>query len=181
MNTINVTRQTISDWFYLYSDDVYRFLIYRLGTHDVEDLVQETFIKAINGLDSFNENAHPKTWLFSIARHLAIDEIRKRKRKKWKDFVPFDSKHEGETRRTPESELILNSECEIIHKAINEMKPKYRDVFILRSIQELTIKETASVLHWSEPKVLSTYHRARKALQKKLGGVIDGLQVRSFR
>lgn len=181
MREITTDRHTMSEWFHLYSDDVYQYLIYRFGKVDVEDLVQETFIKAIQGLDSFHGRSHPKTWLFSIARNVAIDEMRKRKRQKWRDLVSFTSHHEGENPITPESDMMMNSEFEIIHNAINEMKPNYRDVFILRGIQELTIKETAGVLNWSESKVLSTYHRARKILQQKLGGVTNEEQLRFYR
>jgi RNA polymerase sigma-70 factor, ECF subfamily len=66
----------ISEWFHQYSNDLYQFLIYYLGSSDVEDLVQEVFIRAIKNMDSFEEKSSPKTWLFSIARHIAIDEIR---------------------------------------------------------------------------------------------------------
>ncbi|PUB16677.1 RNA polymerase sigma factor [Paenisporosarcina sp. OV554] len=71
--------QQISLWFDLYSDVIYQFFLYRIGSSDVEDLVQVVFIQAIKSYDSFNEAASPKTWLYSIARHLAIDEIRGKK------------------------------------------------------------------------------------------------------
>jgi RNA polymerase sigma-70 factor (ECF subfamily) len=73
-----MSKSRISDWFYQYSNDVYQFLIYYLGSVDVEDMVQEVFIRAIKNEQSFQESSTPKTWLFSIARNLAIDEIRRK-------------------------------------------------------------------------------------------------------
>lgn len=74
-------RETISEWFYLYSNDVYNFLVYYTCTTDVEDLVQEVFIKAGRGLHSYKNQASPKTWLFTIARNTAIDEARKKRQR----------------------------------------------------------------------------------------------------
>jgi RNA polymerase sigma-70 factor (ECF subfamily) len=54
--------ELIMDWFDAYADDIYRFLIYYMSTSDVEGLVQEVFIRAINRYDSFNRNASPKTF-----------------------------------------------------------------------------------------------------------------------
>ncbi|MBB2482931.1 RNA polymerase sigma factor [Bacillus sp. APMAM] len=64
------SKKIISDWFHQYSDDIYQFFLYRIRPSDVEDLVQEVFIRAIKGLQSFQGNSSPKTWLFSIARNV---------------------------------------------------------------------------------------------------------------
>lgn len=69
----------IEDWFSTYGNDVYNFLVYYTGKSDVEDLVQEVYIKALKNLSRFEERASPKTWLFAIARRTAIDHERKRK------------------------------------------------------------------------------------------------------
>ncbi|GGA89763.1 RNA polymerase sigma factor [Ornithinibacillus halotolerans] len=160
----------ITEWFYQYSDDIYNFLIYRLGTADVEDLVQEVFIRAMNGMDQFQENASPKTWLYSIAKNMAIDEIRRRNRKKWKSIIPFQSFHEPSTDATPEKLLNLNEENKELYDAILSLKSGYKEVLILRGIKLFSVAETAEILGWTENKVRSTYHRSKKALKNKLGG-----------
>src|SRR5690625_7822551 len=81
--------ELISDWFDAYADDIYRFLVYYTATSDVEDLLQVVFIRAIERYDSFKAESSPKTWLISIARNLAIDEARKRKRKDWRKLIPL--------------------------------------------------------------------------------------------
>ncbi|OIJ11132.1 RNA polymerase [Anaerobacillus alkalilacustris] len=166
--------QIISDWFYQYSDDIYHFLIYRVGSTDVEDLVQEVFIKAIKGLETFQENSQPKTWLFTIARNVAIDELRKRNRNRWKSYIFNEEKQKAVNDKTPDDLFLLNEETIKLYQAIQLLKVNYRDVVILRGIKELSEKETSSILNWSESKVRSTYHRAKKALLKKLQSELGG-------
>ncbi|WP_066073582.1 RNA polymerase sigma factor [Neobacillus soli] len=163
-----MSNSRISDWFYQYSNDVYQFLIYYLGSVDVEDLVQEVFIRAIKNEDSFRENSTPKTWLFSIARNVAIDEIRRKQRGRIKQLLlkekqrPFDD-------QTPEKVLELNETNQQLFQAIQKLNRNYRDVIVLRGIKELSIKETAEILNWKEEKVRLSYHRAIKALQNDKG------------
>jgi RNA polymerase sigma-70 factor, ECF subfamily len=163
-------KKIITDWFNQYSDDIYNFLIYRLGTADVEDLVQEVFIRAMNGMDKFQGNSSAKTWLYSIAKNIAVDEIRRRNRKKWKSIIPYRPHHELSTEETPEQLLHLNEENKELYKAILSLKPEYKEVLILRGIKLFSVTEAAEILGWDENKVRSTYHRSKKALKKRLGG-----------
>jgi RNA polymerase sigma-70 factor, ECF subfamily len=163
---------TISKWFYQFNKDIYHFLLYYVGTGDIEDLVQEVFIRAIKSFDSYQGNASPKTWLFSIARHVAIDEIRKRKRSRINvinDYNQLDIKDE----KNPETILQLTEDNKKLYNAIQSLKSNYREVIILRAIKELSVLETAEVLHWNENKVRISYHRALKALKKKREEIQD--------
>lgn len=157
----------ISEWFYLYNKDIYHFLVYYLGSSDVEDLVQEVFIRAIKGFDNFQKKSSPKTWLFSIARNVGIDEIRKRKHLRMKQMIRFWE--EQTDKETPEKILQLNENNRVLYQAIQSLKANYREVVILRGIKELSVSETASILNWNENKVRITYHRALKTLQKSKG------------
>ena len=146
--------------------DVYRFLICFTGNqNDAEDLTQEVFVRVLNNLSNYN-TGNLKTWIFSIAKHTAIDHYRKKR---------FSSIFkEGFFKQLPSSEMepddfIEQNEVKrIVHAAISKLKPDYRAVVILRGVNELTIKETADVLHCSESKVKVDYHRALKILKKKL-------------
>ncbi|WP_102275313.1 RNA polymerase sigma factor [Cytobacillus massiliigabonensis] len=150
-------------WHYL---DVYRFLICFTGNqNDAEDLTQEVFVRVLNNLSNFNTGSL-KTWIFSIAKHTAIDHYRKKR---------FSSIFkEGFFKQLPSSEmepddLMERNEVKIIvHAAISKLKPDYRAVVILRGVNELTIKETADILQCSESKVKVDYHRALKILKNKL-------------
>ncbi|WP_404448950.1 RNA polymerase sigma factor [Sutcliffiella horikoshii] len=167
-------KQVISEWFYLYSDDIYQFLFYRLNSkhHDVEDLVQEVFIRALNSLDRYKGEASPRTWLYSIARNIAIDAHRKKKRDKWKWLLQFERGNVPEcpTKDTPEELFFVSEEQKELLSAIRSLKESYQEVLFMRSIKELSVQETAAALGWTENKVRSTLHRAKVDLQKKLGG-----------
>ncbi|MBU9723865.1 MULTISPECIES: RNA polymerase sigma factor [Bacillaceae] len=166
-------KKVISAWFHQYSDDIYHYLIYRIGYQEAEDLLQEVFIRAWNNLDSYQGDANPKTWLLSIARNIAIDQFRNRKRSFWKKMIPFEGKHEMSGKDTPESALQMNEEKREIYHALRNIKVNYREVLILKGIQELSVRETAEALNWSENKVRLTYFRAKDALKKELGGGMD--------
>lgn len=71
--------EAIETWFQLYANDVFNYLVYYTYSQDVEDLLQETFIKAWTHLGKQKTIADPKAWLLSIARNTAIDAIRKKK------------------------------------------------------------------------------------------------------
>jgi RNA polymerase sigma factor (sigma-70 family) len=161
----------ISDWFYQYNKDIYHFLIYYTGSADIEDLVQEVFYRAIKGIDSFQENSSPKTWLFGIARNVGLDEIRKKKRSKIRKTLA-GRELEDRKEKSPENILQFNEQNKILYEAIHSLKRNYRDVIILRGIKEFTVPETANILNWNENKVRITYHRALKALQKKKEGLL---------
>ncbi|KGR74748.1 RNA polymerase sigma factor [Ureibacillus sinduriensis] len=160
----------IIDWFHEYSDDILNFLIYYTGRSDVEDMVQEVFIRALRRLNTYNELSNAKTWLFSIARNIAIDEIRKQKKERDKQ-QKLSNFHEQSHIKSPEEIYGLNETIKEIYQVIHTLKQNHRDVLILKGIHELSVKETAAILLWSENKVNVTYHRALKALEKKIGGI----------
>lgn len=158
-------KELISDWFDHYADDIYRFLIYYMSTPDVEDLVQEVFMRAINQYPTFKGESSPKTWLISIARNLAIDEARKRKRKDWRKLIKT---YTFQTETSPEDQQITEERKLALHQAIEKLKEDYRSVVILRGIEELSVTETAQVLKWTEAKVRVTFHRALKVLKSQV-------------
>jgi RNA polymerase sigma-70 factor, ECF subfamily len=165
-------KEQITEWFHSYGDDVLNFLIYYTGYSDMEDLVQEVFLKAWRKLSTFDNKSSPKTWLFSIARNVAIDEMRKRK----KELVKKDKVRKlsiGFTSTSAEEVFSLNETKREIYQQMKSMKKSYYDVLILRGIEQLSVKETAEVLQWNENKVRITFHRALKELEKRMGGYKD--------
>lgn len=156
----------IERWFHQYGPDIYNYLAYFTGRRDVEDLVQEVFTKALRGLSGYEGRAQPKTWLLAIARHTAIDSMRKQK---WWDWFPESVLGLLASReRTPEKSLVLKEQLQEVYQAMNRLKRSYREVLILRLIEGISTEETAQVLGWSEAKVSTTLHRAIKELQKQM-------------
>ncbi|MET3695868.1 RNA polymerase sigma-70 factor [Bacillus oleivorans] len=164
-------KRTISEWFFQYSHDIYDFLVYYMGSTDVEDLVQEVYIKALRSLHGFKGESSPKTWLIKIARNVAIDEYRKKKSKGFHHMISFTERIAANDPLTPEKIFENNETKQDLYKAIQRLHETYRDVLILRGIQEMDTKETAVILNWKEEKVRTTYHRALKALRESQGGI----------
>ena len=162
----------IAEWFRQYNNDILNFLIYYTGRIDVEDMVQEVFIRALRKMNTFQELSNPKTWLFSIARNIAIDEMRKQKKEKDKQQQLLHFQGQSYS-NSPEDIYRLNETNKEIYQTIQTLKQNYCDVLILKGIKELSVKETAEILDWSENKVKVTYNRALKALAKKIGGLVD--------
>jgi RNA polymerase sigma-70 factor, ECF subfamily len=158
--------ELIQRWFMEYHHDIYNFLIYYMGTKDVEDIVQEVFIKGFNHLHRFEGRSDPKTWLIAIARNIAIDHVRKKKRQQLLFSVLMTLSSEKE--RIPQELLLENERKKELYQAIDQLKPSYRDVAILRGVMDYTPEETSQILNWKIAKVNLNYHRAIQSLKKKL-------------
>ena len=159
--------ERIIEIYHQYYVDVYRFLICFSGNQsEAEDMTQEVFIRILNNLSNLNKVKNLKTWVFSIAKHVAIDQYRKKR------FIGLFSEtfftQIVSSDKEP-SEVI--EQCEMkkfVHANISKLKPHFRAVVILRGINEFSIKETSEILQCSESKVKVDYHRALKELKKKL-------------
>lgn len=167
--------QQIESWFRSYGPDIHNYLIYFLGRYEVEDLVQDVFIKALRGLSKFEGRASPKTWLFSIARHVAHDyETKQRMRR----LLFLRLGRERETRqKTPEELVYMREEQEELLHLMSSLRSNYRDVLLLRLVQDLSTIEVAEILDWSENKVSVTYHRALKSLRQKMLEQQGGIEI----
>ncbi|WP_409299819.1 RNA polymerase sigma factor [Peribacillus sp. SCS-155] len=157
-------KRLIHQWYETYHQDTYNFLVYYIGSRDVEDLVQEVFIKAFQKLEKYESRSEPKTWLLAISRNVAIDFFRKNKAHY---FLPESFLYHMSSRDKNPQELLLEDETKNeLYRLINQLKPTYRDIIILRGIMELTPDEVASVVNWSKTRVNLTFHRAIGALKK---------------
>jgi RNA polymerase sigma-70 factor (ECF subfamily) len=160
------SHEEIEEWFIRYSNDVHNFLVYYTNQRDVEDLVQEVFIKAMRGMNHFQRMSHPKTWLYTIARNTAIDYMRRHK-PIWM-FSDTLLKQIISKEKSPSEKLVWQEEQKEIYQLISQLKRSYREVLILRIMEEFSVADTAQILGWSESKVTLTLHRALKAMQKKM-------------
>ncbi|SDY26222.1 RNA polymerase sigma-70 factor, ECF subfamily [Evansella caseinilytica] len=159
-------RQKIQDWYLLYSDDIYRYILMMIGDHEqAKDLTHDTFIKAYNSLNRFEENTSDKNWLYKIARNVTIDYIRKRKPIQFitESFAFIPSKEP-----CPEEIAQLGESEEQLYRSLKKLKRSYQEVIILRKIKELSIRETAEVLDWNEGKVKTTLFRGLHALKQQM-------------
>ena len=154
-----------------YHHDVFQFLFYMVNHKETaEDLVQEVYIRVLKSYHRFEGKSTEKTWLFSIARNVAIDHFRKQKNWKERIMDKFDwSKQQIMAQDLLPEEMTLQSEeLQGIYKALTICTVDQRMVVILRYIHELSIAETALTLGWTDSKVKTTQHRALKMLRKLL-------------
>ncbi|MFS1519495.1 RNA polymerase sigma factor [Bacillus sp. SCS-151] len=157
----------------VYSNRVLKF-IYMITNdyHKAEDLTHDTFLKVSNSLHKINNKEKIETWIFQVAHNTTIDYIRRNKF----NILEHLKLHVREKEVTPSTEsiMIINENFKELYNALRKLKPTYREVIVLRKIEELSIKETGEILGWSDSKVKSTLSRALKALHKELteGGFV---------
>jgi len=154
-----------------YHHDVFQFLFYMVRNKEqAEDLVQEVYIRVFKAHHRFEGKSSEKTWLFSIARNVAIDYFRKQKG--WKDRLleKFDwsTNQVKDNYPIPEEITVQNEEIRWIYSCLEFCTVDQRSVIILRYLQDLSISETAEALGWTESKVKTTQHRSLKVLKKHM-------------
>jgi len=142
---------------------------------DAEDTAQEAFLKAFRNLASFRGEAKFGTWLVSIALNEARSRIRSRKAAKLEslDETPDGQGHVSpallrDWREIPSQALERQEVRLILQEAIADLPIIYREVFLLREVEELSVNESAEALGITIASVKVRLHRARIMLQKKL-------------
>lgn len=154
-----------------YHQDVFQFLFYMVKNKEqAEDLVQEVYIRVLKSYERFEGKSSEKTWLFSIARNVAIDSFRKQKGWKQKILEKFDwsTQQVKDDNPIPEEIAVQKEEVQLIYRCLDQCTMDQRMVIVMRYIHELSIAETAAALNWTESKVKTTQHRALKILKKHL-------------
>ena len=154
-----------------YNQQLFRVGFACLKRHDaVEDAMQNTYLKAYLHLGKFRGSSAFGTWLTRIM----INECRMwlRKHRRDSDQPLSDTVAEGSqpTDEAPEasSNLTATDMKKLLERAIDELPPRYRKVYMLREVQQLSTTETARCLGLSTENVKVTLHRAREQLKAKL-------------
>jgi RNA polymerase sigma-70 factor (ECF subfamily) len=143
---------------------------------DAEDVVQDSFLKAFGNLSGFREESRFYTWLVRI---VVNDALMKLRRRRLRHTIYLDDHDESEQRAVPfeiadaapDPEQNLHN-AQLRHhlaRAVKQLKPSFRAVFVLRDIQGLSIFETAEALSISVPLVKTRLLRARLKLRQRLG------------
>lgn len=142
---------------------------------DAEDVAQEAFLKAFRNLGNFRGDAKFSTWLISIALNEARSRLRSRKNAKMESLD--ESPEEGgsvspallrDWREIPSEALERQEVRQLLQQAVADLPLIYREVFLLRDVEELSVNESAEALGISIASVKVRLHRARLMMQKKL-------------
>ena len=130
-----------------------------------EDLAQEAFLRAFRNLASWRQESAFSTWLFSLATNLYCTEIRRIP----PISLPFDEVPEPHDPRSGIQSLLEQHHQEAaLHKAVDSLPPKYREVLLLYYFQEMDVPATAGSLNLPEGTVKARLFRARNMLRAKL-------------
>ena len=155
---------------------------YSLTSHreDAEDLTQETFLRAFRFFDSYDPKVPFEAWLNKIMRNAWIDEYRKsaKYRNPKITIISLDAKiitEDGEmyidvadNSTNPEPLAERDEFVESVYKAINELKPEFREVLILADIQNKSYEAIAEITNTNVGTVRSRIHRARNEIREKV-------------
>lgn len=140
----------------------------------VEDLVQESFIKAFSALQTYSSDYAFSTWLYKIATNHTIDFLRKKKLKTFSIDKPITTK-DGEmeyevpdTTYRPDRHVVDDQRRQLIQEAIDALPEKYHVVIVMRHQQEKSYEEIAAELDLPLGTVKAHIFRARKLLYKFL-------------
>lgn len=146
---------------------------------EAEDAVQDAYIAAHRALASFRGDSRLSTWLVRIAANEAL--MRRRRNVRSAAVVPLDASADDERRAVempsnepgPENEALRGQLRQILEKRIDALPDTYREVFVLRGVEELSVEETADVLGVPPATVRTRFFRARSLLREALAREID--------
>jgi len=160
--------------------DSYKNMVYNLAyrmsnnPHEAEDISQEAFLRAFQSLAHFNPSYKFSTWLYQITLNI----IRDRFKKKELNYVSLDTPVEtddselypqpADFTNNPEQIIDQQEKTQAIQQAILSLPLKYREVIVLRHLQDLSYIEIANILKLPTGTVKVRLYRARELLRKNL-------------
>ena len=160
-------------------DQLYNFARWLTAdTSEAEDLVQETYAKALRGFSSFRPGTNFRAWMYRILRNSFLTT-----RTGLKTAVTLDEEDLGFPQLvesfTPESLLLEQANRQVVRQALDELPVQFREILLLCEVEDMSYQEIAETLSIPAGTVMSRLFRARKALrsilQQKLPGGRHGV------
>ena len=151
-----------------YKHKIYTFFYYRLpnDTDLVEDLISETFLKAFEKFDTFNDRYAFSTWIYTIARNVLIDYFRKNKK-----VENIDDINEGRLSIIDKNADVLQEKIDVkigveqIKKILNTLPKLQKECILLRYLEDMEYKKIAEVTDKSQDNVRQAISRGLKKLK----------------
>jgi RNA polymerase sigma-70 factor (ECF subfamily) len=142
-----------------------RFAVSSGERSDVDELVQDTFVRAFAALDSFRGESSFRTWLFTIERRLLIDRRRTEKRRRDRTEIQED---DAATEYDALDSVVADETQQRLQRAVERLSPTQREVFALRVGEGLSYKEIADAVGTTEGAARVHYHNAMRAVKEFL-------------
>ena len=148
-----------------HSNALARFAMSCGARHEVEELVQDTFVRAFASLDGFRGESSFRTWLFTIERRLLLDRRRAERRKPEGEELKDDA---AVTEYDALDQVVAGEAEQKVREAIARLTPTQREVFVLRVTEGLSYKEIAEAVGTTEGAARVHYHNAMHAVKEWL-------------
>jgi RNA polymerase sigma-70 factor (ECF subfamily) len=161
-------KQAFIEIYNLYVDDIYRFIYFKVGhREEAQDISSDVFLKAWDYivLNKVDKSKNLKALLYKIARNTVVDYYRSKR-----DTSPLDSLENtdlNDIKQDPQAITEIKHEYERILKLLNNIKEEYKEVIILKHINELSWDEISQALGKSKGSLRVLLHRATKALEEE--------------
>ncbi len=139
-----------------------------------EDLVQETYMKALRGFSSFQQGTNFRAWIYKILRNTFLTTQAGLKVSVSLDSDSEDQPIEPAATGTPESALLARVETESIQNALEKLPVKFREIILLCDQEEMSYKEIGETIGIPIGTVMSRLSRARKAMRELLTAKLQG-------
>ena len=151
-------------------DSLYNFARWlEQNQNDADDLVQETYLKALRGFASFKPGTNFRAWIFQILKNTFLGSCSKLERR---FSLAMDSEDDlPATSDTPESLLIAVSDIDAVRRAIEQLPVIFREVVLLCDVEDASYREIAEILSIPIGTVMSRLARARKMVRQSLGSI----------
>jgi RNA polymerase sigma-70 factor (ECF subfamily) len=142
-----------------------RYLIYLTARRDrVDDWIQDTWLRVLDRAAQFDGRSRFETWLFSIARNLAIDDLRR------KQGVSLESAELPPDGASPFLEAARSQDATRLAAALDVLEPVYREALLLRFQEDLSLQEISQVTGAPVPTVSTRIHRGLARLRSQWEG-----------
>jgi RNA polymerase sigma-70 factor (ECF subfamily) len=141
------------------------YAIRLVGNQDAAlDVLQETWIRALRGIAKLKDPGSIRPWLYKIVHGIAVDQVRRNRVREEAEEVHSD------VADAIEPETFSADDAAAIHRALDELEPKHREILTLYFLEEFTIAEIAEVMDCPEGTVKSRLHHAKKMMRAILTG-----------
>jgi len=156
-------------------DSLYNFARWLMhNQNDAEDLVQETYLKALRGFASFQPGTNFRAWIFQVLRNTFLSSRTNYERRMTEEL---DSDEDGPElavdTETPETILMNRSNIQRVQRAIDDLPVHYREALLLCEVEEMSYQEIAETLSIPIGTVMSRLSRARRTLRDHLGSELQ--------
>jgi RNA polymerase sigma-70 factor, ECF subfamily len=142
-----------------------RFAVSSGERTDVDELVQDTFVRAFASLDGFRGDSSFRTWLFTIERRLLLDRRRSEKRRRDRTEI---QESDAATEYDALDSVVADETQKKLQEAVSRLSPTQREVFTLRVAEGLSYKEIAEAAGTTEGAARVHYHNAMRAVKEFL-------------